>query len=81
MLSHVQTLGFVECNHVRQSWKGIKTNHFDDRLWLRHFKMIKPSFEMPCNEIGSLVNPMTSSVEEKSFAAHGGIYAVNVFPS
>lgn len=31
-------------------------NHFDDGLCLRHFKIIKITFEIVCDEIGVLVS-------------------------
>ncbi len=30
----------------------------DDRLWLMHFKIIIITFEMLCEEVGALVNPV-----------------------
>jgi len=43
--------GVCEHNHERCFWEVIKLNHFDDRLWFRHFRMIKSTCEMLCNEI------------------------------
>ncbi len=34
------------------------TNHFDVRFWLRHFRLIKTTLEMLCNEIGLLISPV-----------------------
>jgi len=56
-------------NPVTQFWMIIIPNHFDDRLWLNHFRMTKTTFEMLCNGIGLLVSPdihITFSVEAKS---------------
>ncbi len=64
MLSCVRRrmLDVWECNHVRHLWGVIIPNHFDDRLWLRHFRMTKPTFEMLCNESGPLVSPVIHSM-------------------
>lgn len=45
---------FWERNGVRQFEEAIIPNHFDDRLWLKHFGMTKTAFDVVCNEIGSL---------------------------
>uniref|UniRef100_A0A673HX22 DDE Tnp4 domain-containing protein n=1 Tax=Sinocyclocheilus rhinocerous TaxID=307959 RepID=A0A673HX22_9TELE len=45
----------------RQFWEVIIPNHFDDRLWLRHFRVTKTTFQMLCNEIGLLVSPLMPS--------------------
>jgi len=51
--------GVWESNHVRCFWVGIKPSHFNNRLW--HFRIGKPTFEMPCNENGPLVSPVIQS--------------------
>jgi len=40
---------------VRQFWEVIISKQFDDRLWLRHFRMTKTAFEMLCNEISPVI--------------------------
>ncbi len=64
MLSCVRRrmLDVWECNHVRHLWGVIIPNHFDDRLWLRHFRLTKPTFEMLCNESGPLVSSVIHSM-------------------
>lgn len=37
---------------------GNYTNHFDDRLWLGHFRWTKTTFKVLCSEIGILVSPV-----------------------
>ncbi len=34
------------------------TNDFDVRFWQRHFRLIKTTLEMVCNEIGLLISPV-----------------------
>ncbi len=72
-----------ECSCV-QFWEVIILNHCDDRLWLRHFRMTKTTFQILCSEFGPLVGPVTLSHRTKShdfFDAHWGIYSANEFPS
>jgi len=60
MLVGVQMTAIWKCNRVR-CLERINPNHFDDRLWLRHFRMIKPTFEILCNYIFQLVSPVIQS--------------------
>jgi len=39
----------------------MKPNHFDGRLWLRHFKLFIITFEILCNETNPLVSPVIYS--------------------
>ncbi len=43
-----------------QFWELIITKHFDETL-LKHFKLTKLSFQMLCDEIGPLVDPVMLS--------------------
>lgn len=38
----------------RQFWAEIIPKHFDDKLWLRGFRMTKATFQMLCNRVGSI---------------------------
>jgi len=68
------------------SLERIHPTNFDDRLWLRHFRMIKPTFERLWNEIGPLISPVIQShpllrqCHMSFFVVHWGIYSVNVVP-
>jgi len=53
---------------------------FANRLWLGHFKMTKPTFEM-CDETDLLVSSVIQSHHLFIyFFLHRGIYLLNMFP-
>lgn len=58
------------------------SNHCNDRLWLRHFRKTKITFEMVSSEIGLLVNPTVQSYDllrQSHMTLYSGIYSVKVF--
>ncbi len=41
--------------------EAVIPKHFDDSLWLKHFRIIKTAFEMVCNETVALFSPIIQS--------------------
>jgi len=58
MLSWIQILGVWECSHMRELKQTILMTDFWSEI---NFRMVKPTFEMLCNEISLLVNPVIQS--------------------
>jgi len=52
----IRMCGIWESSHVRHIWEVIVPNNFDNRLWLRDFRMIKLTFEMLCQKICQVVS-------------------------
>ncbi len=66
-----------ERNRVRQFWEVIMPNHCNDRLWLRHFRKTKTTFEKVSSEIGLLDYTTVQSYDvlrQNHMTLYSGIY-------
>uniref|UniRef100_A0A667XNS7 DDE Tnp4 domain-containing protein n=1 Tax=Myripristis murdjan TaxID=586833 RepID=A0A667XNS7_9TELE len=50
-----------ERRRVKDFWEVVVQQHFNHQLWLKHFRMSKPTFDDLCATIGPFVGPLVPS--------------------